>query len=62
MKEYTNESIRLKANESLLASKGFILCVVCQDGSLEAVGSTSQLTPAERRGLESYCKIDKQFE
>jgi hypothetical protein len=54
-KEYTDETIRLRANEALLMSKGFLLYVVCQDGSLEKIGDTTQLNPAERNGLEFYC-------
>ena len=54
-KEYTDESIRLKANEALLASKGFILYVVNADGSLAYMGNTSGLNAAERYGLQSFC-------
>ena len=53
-KAYTTESIKLKANESLLSSKGFLLFTVAQDGHLECVGDTSELTSSERYGIEAY--------
>jgi len=55
-KEYTSESIRMRANEAMLNSKGFLLFIVCSDGSLETVGDTSELTTVEQRGLDSYRK------
>jgi hypothetical protein len=58
-KEYTNESIRMRANEAMLNSKGFILFVVGVDGSLETVGDTTELSAAERRGLNDYRKNEK---
>jgi hypothetical protein len=60
MKDYTEESIRLRANESMLNSKGFLLFSVCQDGSLEKVGDTTQLTASERNGLEFYRRKDEE--
>lgn len=56
MKEYNNETIRLRANEAMLNSKGFLLFVVCQDGSLEKIGDTTILSGAERNGLEYFSK------
>lgn len=58
-KEYTSESIRMRANEAMLNSKGFILFVVGVDGSLETVGDTTELTAAERRGLNDYRKNER---
>jgi hypothetical protein len=58
-KEYTNESIRMRANEAMLNSKGFILFVVGVDGSLETVGDTTELTSAERRGLNDYRRNER---
>jgi hypothetical protein len=58
MKKYTSESIRVRANEAMLNSKGFMLFVVGVDGSLETVGDTTELNSAERRGLNDYRKCD----
>jgi len=58
-KEYTNESIRMRANEAMLNSKGFVLFVVGVDGSLETVGDTTELSAAERRGLSDYRKNER---
>jgi hypothetical protein len=58
-KEYTNESIRMRANEAMLNSKGFILFVVGIDGSLETVGDTTELSSAERHGLKEYRRSSK---
>jgi hypothetical protein len=54
MKNYTTETIRLRANDALLNSKGFLLFVVCQDGGLEKIGDTTELSAAERNGLEYF--------
>ena len=58
-KQYTSESIRMRANEAMLNSKGFILFVVGIDGSLETVGDTTELTAAERRGLNDYRRNER---
>ena len=57
-KHYTSESIRLQANESMLNSKGFLLFVVLQDGSLETIGDTTDLSTVERLGLDQYRQQD----
>jgi len=59
MREYTEETIRLRANEAMLNSKGFLLFVVCQDGSLEKVGDTTALSAAERNGLEYFSRKEE---
>jgi hypothetical protein len=55
-KEYTNDSIRVRANEVMLNSKGFLLFAVDVNGGLEMVGDTTELSTAERRGLDDYRK------
>jgi len=59
MKNYTEETIRLRANEAMLNSKGFMLFVVCQDGSLEKIGDTTTLSAAERNGLVYFSKKEE---
>jgi hypothetical protein len=66
MREYNHESIRLRANDQLLKSKGFLLFCVDSFGALEMCGDTSELSPSEQWGLDSYAnnnvttrKIDK---
>lgn len=54
--KYTPETIRLRANELMLNSKGFILFVVNPDGSLQLVGDETELSGAERKGLHAYRK------
>lgn len=58
-KEFTPESIRMRANEVMLNSKGFILCAVDRDGALEVVADTTCLNPAEIWGLDAYRKSDE---
>lgn len=59
MNEFNEETIRLRANEAMLNSKGFLLFVVCQDGSLEKVCDTTTLSAAERNGLEYFRRKDE---
>jgi len=58
-KQYTSESIRMRANEAMLNSKGFIIFVVNVDGSLETIGDTTELNAAERRGLNDYRRNER---
>lgn len=54
MKNYTDETIKLRANEILLSSKGFLLFTVDNNGDLLWCGDTTNLNPAEQRGLKSW--------
>lgn len=62
MPDFTEESIRLRANEAMLNSKGFLLFVVPQDGSLEMVGDTTGLSTAERSGLLYFCQKNSEVQ
>jgi hypothetical protein len=53
-KEYTAESIRLRANELMLNSKGFMLFSVGPNGELDMAGDTTELSAAERCGLRYF--------
>jgi hypothetical protein len=53
---FTDEQIRLRANEAMLNSKGFVLFIVHKDGGLETIWDTEHLTAAERHGIEHYRK------
>ena len=53
-KTYTDESIKLQANELLLNSKGFMLFTVNESGELMVCADNTKLTPVERRGLEDW--------
>ena len=64
MSEHTAESIRLKANEALLSSKGFMLFTVDQFGVLNFAGDTTFLNSAEVWGIDAYRKnmlIDEDY-
>jgi hypothetical protein len=54
MKIYTDETIKLRANELLLKSKGFMLFTVEENGELMICADTSSLNPAEMRGLDDW--------
>jgi hypothetical protein len=54
MKTYTNETIKLRASELLLKSKGFMLFTVEDNGELMICAGTSSLNPAEIRGLDDW--------
>lgn len=49
-----SEQMLLAANEAMLNSKGFILFVCRQDGGLEMIEGTVDLSQAETRGLRSW--------
>jgi hypothetical protein len=49
-----SEQMLLAANETMLNSKGFILFVCHQDGGLEMIESTAEMSQAETRGLRSW--------
>lgn len=55
-KEFTEESIRFKANEILLSSKGFILFTIDHAGKINCVGNSSKLNPAEQYGMIAYAR------
>lgn len=58
MKEYTEESILLRADEELKNSKGFILFTVNTQGDMTMVADTTRLTHAELWGIHAYRKLD----
>ncbi|MDD5649728.1 MAG: hypothetical protein PHF86_04810 [Candidatus Nanoarchaeia archaeon] len=49
-----DEELRMRANEIMLGSKGFMLFAVTHSGAIEAVGDTTRLTTVEQLGLEYY--------
>lgn len=54
MSNKSSEEMLLAANETMLNSKGFILFVCHQDGGLEMIESTAEMSQAETRGLRSW--------
>lgn len=58
MKERTDESMLLRADEALKQAKGYVLFTVDQDGALWAITNTVHLNPAEQAGLNAFRKRD----